>query len=87
MNTTPELCAPYAEQDMADVLRSDVVVVFTHQPSSTGGRHVELGMALAAGKRVIICGDRENIFQTLPQVEHCDTDWDQLIKLLGSNHA
>jgi hypothetical protein len=32
---------------------------------ATGGRHVEFGLALAQGKRVIIVGPRENVFHYL----------------------
>jgi len=79
MNADPERCAPYALHDMADLLAADTVIVFTqYGPSTTGGRHVELGMALAAGKRVIVVGARENIFQTLPQVEWYP-DWKRFV--------
>jgi len=37
--------------------------------SSRGGRHVEHGMALALGKRVMVVGHRENVFHCLPEVE------------------
>ena len=37
--------------------------------SARGGRHVEFGLALAAGKRLCIVGPRENIFHFLPRVE------------------
>lgn len=71
MNADPSSCAPQAAYDVEDVLAADVVVVFTiYGPSSTGGRHVELGIALGAGKRVVLVGPRENIFQTLSDIEH-----------------
>jgi hypothetical protein len=63
----------FAEEDMKDVLSAGTVIAFTEEPrsgNSRGGRHVELGMALAAGKQVIIVGPRENVFCWLPQVEH-----------------
>lgn len=79
MNTNPGRCWPHAEADMNDLMAADTVIVFTqYGPSTTGGRHVELGMALAARKRVILVGARENIFQTLPQVEHYP-DWGRLV--------
>lgn len=34
-----------------------------------GGRHVEFGMAIAFGLRVIVIGPRMNIFHHLPQVD------------------
>lgn len=82
MNADPDRCAPHAAHDMDDLLRADAVALFTSLgASTTGGRHVELGMALAAGKRVMLVGPRENIFQTLPQVEHY-SDWPRLVMAL-----
>jgi hypothetical protein len=82
MNTDPERCAPHAQLDVGDVLRADTVIVFTQWPSSTGGRHVELGIALGAEKKVIVVGRRENIFQTLPQIDWYP-DWSQLAMALA----
>lgn len=64
-----------AIEDIDDLSRADCLVSFTEQPSrgvawsARGGRHVELGIALASGKRVCIVGPRENVFHHLPQVE------------------
>ncbi len=58
-----------AQQDMSDLLAADIVIVYTRSKSTTGGRHVELGMALVAGKKIIIIGPRENIFQAMPKIE------------------
>lgn len=83
MSADPEGCAPYAAADMADLLAADAVAVFTvYGPSSTGGRHVELGAALASGKRVIVIGPLENIFQTLPCVERF-SGWPALARELA----
>ena len=38
-----------------------------------GGRHVEFGMAIAAQKRIVVIGPRENIFHWLPMIEQFDT--------------
>ena len=73
--TEPEIRGQFAAEDWADVMAADVMVNFTEQPrsgSSRGGRHVEFGAALAAGKRCIVVGPRENVFHCLPQVEHYD---------------
>lgn len=63
----------FAQHDWDDVMAADVVVSFTEQPrtagNSRGGRHVEFGAALAAGKRCIVVGWRENVFHCLPPVE------------------
>jgi len=49
-----------------------VLLFFSEPPDShskRGGRHVEFGLALAWGKRLMIVGPRENVFHCLPQVE------------------
>lgn len=68
-----QLRQKFARDDIEDVLAADVVIAFTEEPRTTnsrGGRHVELGIALGAGKRIIVVGPRENIFCWLPEVEH-----------------
>jgi len=63
----------FAAEDVADVLAADMLIAFTEQPRASttrGGRHVELGLALGAGKRVTLIGPRENLFCWLPHVEH-----------------
>lgn len=58
----------WLEIDLVDMALASVVVCFSeapdHQPpgGSRGGRHVELGMALEAGKEVLLVGPRENLF-------------------------
>ena len=51
-----------------------MLIAFSEEPraggASRGGRHVEFGLALAWGKGVVVVGPRENVFHTLPQVEH-----------------
>jgi hypothetical protein len=68
----------WALRDVEDVTAADTLIAFTEDlmlydnvPSvwARGGRHVELGMALALGMRVVVVGPRENIFTYLPQVE------------------
>jgi hypothetical protein len=63
-----------ARYDLTDVLVADGLVLFTEEPTARvpfaarGGRHVEFGYALKAGKKVFIVGPRENIFHALPEV-------------------
>lgn len=67
------LRAKFAQDDVEDVELSDMLIAFTEEPRSSasrGGRHVELGIALALAKRVIVVGPRENVFCWLPEVEH-----------------
>jgi hypothetical protein len=66
----------FALDDWEDVNAAEVVISFTEPPRSKanrGGRHVEYGIALARGARVIVVGYRENIFHWLPQVEFFET--------------
>lgn len=74
------LRAHFAAEDLVDVITAETLVAFTEEPrsgNSRGGRHVELGIALGTGKRVIIVGPRENVFCWLPQVEWYP-DWAHL---------
>lgn len=73
---TPDESQQFAIEDMADLQAADTVIAFTEPPrsaASRGGRHVELGLAIAWGKRVCICGPLENVFCCLPGIEHYDT--------------
>lgn len=66
----PEYREQYSQWDRDDVLACDYFVAFTEEPRSNtrGGRHVEFGIAIAAKKRIIVVGPRENIFYYLPEV-------------------
>ena len=72
-----------AKHDFEDVGNSDVVISFTEEPrtSTRGGRHVELGLALAWNKTCIIIGPREHVFHSLPGILHLRED--QLITALN----
>jgi hypothetical protein len=62
----------FAQEDWSDLMRAAICISFTEPPRATnsrGGRHVEFGAALAAGKRCIVVGNRENVFHCLPGVE------------------
>ncbi len=54
--------------DRIDLGMSEILICFTedpeHQPAggSRGGRHVEFGLALEAGKTIYLVGPRENLF-------------------------
>lgn len=64
--------------DEMDVVRADVLVLFSHprgKGPSSGGRHVEYGMARVAGNHIFVVGPKENIFHYLPGVRHFET-WD-----------
>lgn len=61
----------FAEEDLADVIRADLLVAFTEPPRSSasrGGRYVEMGVAIGHGIPVVIVGPRENVFCWLPGI-------------------
>jgi len=63
--------AAAAIRDLEDVRAATVCIAFTEEPEGPqgrGGRHVELGAALALGMRVIVVGEPEHIFHLLPDV-------------------
>jgi nucleoside 2-deoxyribosyltransferase len=65
-----------AETDIDDIRRADALVAFAEEAAGGGGgRHVELGVALALGKLVIVVGRPEHLFHRLPQVRVA-MDWD-----------
>lgn len=71
----------FAIEDLQDVKDADLLIAFTEPPRSTasrGGRHVELGYALALGKIVATVGPRENVFCWLPEVR-AYSSWHELI--------
>jgi hypothetical protein len=75
-----EMCEHFAKEDRADVYAADIVIAFTEEPRSghsRGGRHVELGLAIARGKRIYIVGPRENVFCWLPELTHFST-WEMM---------
>lgn len=69
----------FAREDFLDIARSDVLIAFTETPrepsTNRGGRHVELGIALALGRNplgTIVCGPVENAFCMLADVRVAD---------------
>jgi nucleoside 2-deoxyribosyltransferase len=56
-----EMCEHFAKEDREDVYSADIIIAFTEEPRSghsRGGRHVELGLAIARGKRIYSAGYR-----------------------------
>jgi hypothetical protein len=70
--------------DQEDVLSADALICFSEENGNggNGGRHVELGMAVALGKQVLVVGRREHIFHRLPEVTVVDS-WPEAIRLLA----
>jgi hypothetical protein len=78
-----------AVEALFDLGRADCLVAFTEEPpifpvASSGERHVEFGIALAAGKRLCIVGPRETVFHHLLSAERYATVADLLAALAGS---
>lgn len=73
----------FATEDCDDVTACECMISLMEEPRSNGrgGRHVEYGMALGLGKRLVIIGPRETVFHHLPQVEHFETT-DDLLRAL-----
>jgi len=80
----PKRYAMCALVDVQDVIRADVVVLFTDGQDTpggfSGGRHFEAGYAMALGKPLYLVGPRENVFHHLPAVQVCDS-WADFLRV------
>jgi hypothetical protein len=80
----------YAKMDVDDVLKADALIAFAGprgEPSTGGGRHVEFGIALQAGRDIIVVGPKgEHIFHWFQDVIHVD-DVDGLARMLNAMEA
>ncbi len=80
----------FAVEDVEDVYAADMLIAFTEQPRSghsRGGRHVEFGLAIARGKKVIVVGPRENVFCWLPEIEAFDSFEELAASTFAENHS
>lgn len=69
---------------LEDVAAADALVAINPREWArlgTGGRHVELGYALALGKRIVIVGARTNVFHQHSAV-HCVGDMRSAVRVL-----
>ena len=74
----------FADEDIKDLNKADIVICFTEKPRTTrsrGGRHVEMGMAIAWEKKIYVVGYRENVFCCLSEIVFCKNYEDLEIKL------
>lgn len=67
----------YATRDLDEIWDSDCLILDTIDDSSTGGREVEWGFALARGMRMVLVGPRRNVFHYLVE-RHYET-WSELL--------
>lgn len=83
--TSDGRAAEVASMDFDDVRQADLCIAFTeppHGPQGRGGRHAELGIAIALEQRVLVVGPREHVFHCLSGVEQFD-DWIEARAELG----
>lgn len=67
---TPEHPAEYwADVDLRDLADADILLTFPSSEKGTG-HHVEFGVALASGHRIIVIGERAGIFY-----HHSEVEW------------
>lgn len=63
-----ELADEHARKDLVDVAEADLLLAINpaaFEDAGTGGRHVELGYAIAFDKQIVLVGRRSNIFHYL----------------------
>lgn len=83
-DTMPPEAVLFAKDDVEDLYKADAIICFTESPAlkvGRGGRHVELGMAIAWGKEIHIVGPRENVFCCLPEVK-VHASWEEFLSWL-----
>jgi hypothetical protein len=75
-----EYAQTIAQTDLIDLDASHIVIAFTEEKGGgKGGRHFELGYAIARTKRIIIVGPRENIFHSLSFIQQHPT-WEAFME-------
>jgi nucleoside 2-deoxyribosyltransferase len=86
----PSWSCVIAREDCEDLMAADAVIIFTEIRNTvlaTGGRHVEFGLALAQGKRVIIVGPRENVFHYLVPDSQIFATWNKAFATIRRQHT
>ena len=76
-----EMWQRWALQDLSEVAQADLMIAFTDGQWARGGRHVELGYALALGIPVALVGPKEHIFHSHPLVTQFQ-DWQSVRRAL-----
>ena len=76
----PKWSPGIARADCEDLIAAQTVIIFTEGPNTiltTGGHHVEFGLALAQNKGVIVVGPRENVFHYLLPDSQMFATWNE----------
>lgn len=73
-----------AKMDLEDVERADTLICFADKTHRGGGRHIELGYALALGKKLFVVGASETLFHELLQV-HVVKNFDEILYQIRSS--
>ena len=70
----PVIQAQRAMRDYTELMGADAFVQLTGNPreDTRGGQHVELGMAIAWNKVIIVVGQRGHVFHYLETIGHVD---------------
>ena len=69
-----------AIRDYHNLAEADIFMAFTEDPESAwvrGSRHVEMGLAIAWRKDIIVIGPKENIFCHLPGIMKVYCNWEE----------
>jgi hypothetical protein len=84
LTANPKAAAPFALADLEDLRKADTLIAFTDASDrySSGGRHVEFGVAVERGMEIYVIGPRENVFYALPEVNWFPT-WQEFV--IGSS--
>ena len=72
-----------ATRDINQVGNCDIFIICTEDPSDTGGREVELGMAIVTNKTIFRIGPIRNVFHTHPLI--IEKTWQELLNNLANS--
>lgn len=64
---------PIALEDYENLKKANTIIFFSRKPSNPaprGSRHVEFGIALEVRMDILVIGPRENLFHTMPGIQH-----------------
>lgn len=75
----------WAIKDMVELSGSELLIVFSNPPetdASSGGRHVETGIAIAKNIQIILIGPRENVFHYGPWISARFDTWEDFFETI-----